>query len=133
MPILRSFATALAAAALASACYRVTVVTGAAPAAKVVDKPWNNSFVIGLVPPPPVDVSKDCGASGVSQVVTQRSFLNGLVGVLTQNIYTPLQITATCAAGARSSALPGAAAPVAAATPAVAPAAPATPAVAARR
>jgi hypothetical protein len=104
MPILRSFATALAAAALASACYRVTVVTGAAPAAKVVDKPWNNSFVIGLVPPPPVDVSKDCGASGVSQVVTQRSFLNGLVGVLTQNIYTPLQITATCAAGARSSA-----------------------------
>ena len=102
----QTFAAALAAALLSSACYRVTVVTGAAPSATVVDKPWNHSFVAGIVPPPPVDVSKQC-TTGVSKVVTQRSFLNGLVSVLTNSIYTPLQVTATCAAGAaRTSALP---------------------------
>lgn len=104
MPRLQTFAAALAAALLASACYRVTVVTGAAPSATVVDKPWNNSFVIGLVPPPPVDVSKQCPA-GVSSVVTQRSFLNGLVSFLTSSIYTPLQVTATCAGSTRTSSL----------------------------
>lgn len=104
MPRLQTFAAALAAALLSSACYRVTVVTGAAPTATVVDKPWNHSFVYGLVPPAPVDVSKPCTA-GVSQVVTQRSFLNGLVGALTWSLYTPLQITATCAAGSRTSSL----------------------------
>lgn len=120
MPNVRSLAAATLAAVLASACYRVTVVTAPTPGAKVVDKPWNNSFVLGLVPPPAVDVSKDCGAAGVSRVVTQRSFLNGLVGAVTQNIYTPLQITATCAAGAGSSAL-GVPAPAVAAAPAPAP------------
>ena len=117
MPNVRSLAAATLAAVLASACYRVTVVTAPTPGTKVVDKPWNNSFVLGLVPPPVVDVSKDCGAAGVSRVVTQRSFLNGLVGALTQNIYTPLQITATCGAGAGSSAL-GVTAPEVATAPA---------------
>jgi hypothetical protein len=105
MPRPQTLAAALAAAVLSSACYRVSVVTGAAPAATVVDKPWTHSFVIGLVPPAPVDVSKECGAAGVSRVVTQRSFLNGLVAGLTGNLYTPLQITATCAGGAPTSSL----------------------------
>ena len=38
-------------------------------------------------------------------MVTQRSFINGLVSFLTFNIYTPMQITATCAAGSRTSSL----------------------------
>lgn len=99
MPRLSRAAALAGAALLASACYRVTVISGPVPAATanaVVDKPWNHSFVIGLVPPPPLDVSRPCGGN-VSQVVTQRSFLNGLVSALTYNIYTPLQITVTCA------------------------------------
>jgi hypothetical protein len=104
MPNVRPLIAALAAAVLASACYRVTVVTGAAPAATVVDKPWTHSFVYGIVPPAPVNVSREC-PNGVSQVVTQRNFLNGLVGVLTWSLYTPLQITATCAGGSRTSSL----------------------------
>ncbi len=109
----------------------MTVVTAPAPAAAapVVDRPWTNSFVFGLVPPAPVDVSRECGAAGVSQVVTQRNFLNGLVAALTSSLYTPLQITATCA-GARSSSADSAATTRAVAlVPAmVTPAAPATPA-----
>ena len=35
---------------------------------------------------------------GVSKVETQHSFLNGLVGGLTLGIYTPIDITVTCAA-----------------------------------
>lgn len=104
MPRFQTLAATLAAALLSSACYRVTVVTGAAPATTVVDKPWNHSFVIGLVPPAPVDVSKQCPA-GVSSVVTQHSFPNGLVAFLTSSIYTPIQITATCAGGTRTSSL----------------------------
>lgn len=113
MPRLQSLAALVAAALLSSACYRVTVVTNAAPSAKVVSKPWNHSFVYGIVPPSPVDVAQPCGGAGVSRVVTQRSFLNGLVGSLTYGIYTPLQVTATCAAGGRTSSLGTAPAPVA--------------------
>lgn len=107
MSRLRSSAAAvlLAAAALASsACYRVTVVTNATPSTVTVDKPWNNSFVYGLVPPAPIDVAPKC-TNGVSKVVTQRSFLNSLVGAITYSIYTPLQVNVTCATGARTATL----------------------------
>jgi len=104
MPRLRTLAAALSAALLSSACYRVTVVTGAPPAAPLVDKPWTHSFVAGIVPPPPLNVAREC-PGGVSRVVTQRSFLNSLVAGLTWNLYTPLQITASCAAGPRTSSL----------------------------
>ena len=92
----------VAAALLGSACYKVTVVTAPEPAnAAVVDKPWNNSFIYGLVPPGEIDVSQRCTA-GVAKVVTQRSFLNSLVGGITWGIYTPLQVTTTCANAVRT-------------------------------
>jgi Bor protein len=93
----RILALAVASVALAG-CYHVSVVTGAPPSPTVLDKPWQNSFVIGLVPPPPVDAKGAC-PSGVARVETERSFLNGLVGALTQNIYTPLHVRVTCASG----------------------------------
>jgi hypothetical protein len=34
----------------------------------------------------------------LSKVETEHSFLNGLVGALTLGIYTPMHLTATCAA-----------------------------------
>ena len=88
-------AVAFAALLAGTACYKVTVVTAPEPAnPAVVDKPWVNSFVYGLVPPSEIDVSKQC--RGISRVVTQRSFLNSLVGALTFSIYTPMQVTTTC-------------------------------------
>jgi len=83
---------------LCAGCYRVTVVTGAPPAPQTIDKPWQNSFVYGLVPPPEIDAKPTC-AQGLATVVTERSFLNGLVGALTWSIYTPMHVNVTCAAG----------------------------------
>jgi hypothetical protein len=84
--------------ALTAGCYHVTVLTGAPASSTVVDKQWQNSFVIGLVPPAELNVKDPC-AGGVSKVETERSFLNGLVGAITYNIYTPIHTTVTCASG----------------------------------
>ena len=88
----------LAAAVLCAGCYHVTVITGAPAATTTIDKQWQNSFVYGLVPPPEVNARETCG-QGVSKVETERTFLNGLVGAITYNIYTPMRVTVTCASG----------------------------------
>jgi hypothetical protein len=96
---MRRILLALAAGtALLSGCYHITVVTGAPAAPTTIDKPWQNSFVIGLVPPPEVNTATQC-PQGVARVETERSFLNGLVGAITQSIYTPMHARVTCAAG----------------------------------
>lgn len=79
-------------------CYRITVNTGAPAADTSIDKPWQLSFVYGLVPPPEVNAKETC-TQGVSSVVTERSFLNGLVAVLSSSIVTPLHVTVRCASG----------------------------------
>jgi Bor protein len=95
----RNLLALAAAAALLSGCYRVTVLTGAPEApTPAIDKPWQNSFVIGLVPPPEVDTQSKC-PQGVAKVQTEHSFLNGLVAALTWSIYTPIHVTVTCATG----------------------------------
>jgi hypothetical protein len=95
---MRVFSCLVVATALLSGCYRVTVLTGAPPAPETIDKPWQNSFVYGLVPPPEIDAKAQC-AQGLAAVQTERSFLNGLVGVLTWSIYTPMHTKVTCATG----------------------------------
>ena len=80
------------------ACYRVTVNTGAPPAATVIDKEWQHSFVYGLVPPPAIDAKQTC-PQGVASIMTERSFLNGLVGAVTSSILTPMHAKITCASG----------------------------------
>ena len=87
----------LFAALLLAGCYHVTVVTSAAPPGIHVNKEWQNSFVIGLVPPQELDVKDQCPA-GVTKVETERSFLNGLVSFLTSSIYTPMHTEVTCSA-----------------------------------
>lgn len=82
----------------ASGCYHVTVLTSAAPAGTTVDKQWQNSFVLGLVPPGEVSTKSDC-PNGIVRVETERSFVNGLVASLTDDIYTPMHTKITCAAG----------------------------------
>jgi len=87
-----------AAAFVLTSCYHAQITTGANPSAKVIDNPWAHSFIFGLVPPKEVNVASEC-PNGVAKVETQINFLNGLVSVITFNIYTPMQITVTCAAG----------------------------------
>jgi hypothetical protein len=86
------------AAILCSACYHITVITGAPPAAQTVDLPWQKSFVYGLVPPDSVNTKERC-PQGFAMVETERSFLNGLVGAVTYSIFTPMHTKVTCAAG----------------------------------
>ena len=89
---------AVAAAGIAlCGCYRVTVLTSAAPAATVVDKPWQMSFVDGLIPPPELNTREQC-PNGASKVVVEHSFLNGLASGITWGIVSPIHVTVTCAA-----------------------------------
>lgn len=90
------FAVAFLAIA-ASGCYHAVVDTGLAPSTQVVDVPWASGFVDGLVPPSTVETAAKC-PHGVAKVETQHSFLNMVAQVLTLGIYTPMQITVTCAA-----------------------------------
>ena len=83
--------------AASTGCYHSTVVTGATPSTEVIDKPWASSFVFGLVPPSTVETATKC-PDGLAKVESQQTFLNGLVGILTFGIYTPMRITVTCAA-----------------------------------
>jgi hypothetical protein len=87
----------LTAALLSAGCYHATVTTGAAPSLETIEQPFASSWIYGLVPPKTVEAAEKC-SSGVAKVETQQSFLNGLVGVLTFGIYTPMNIKVTCAA-----------------------------------
>jgi hypothetical protein len=89
---------ALAAVPLLAGCYRVTVVTGAPPSAVVVDRPWQPSFIGGLVPPPELNVQEAC-PNGVARVMTQRSFLNQLANAILFGLFSPMHTTVTCASG----------------------------------
>lgn len=79
------------------ACHHATIDTGLEPSLQTIHEPWANSWIAGLVPPNTVETAERC-PSGVSRVETQRTFLNGLVGILTLGIYTPMEIKVTCAA-----------------------------------
>lgn len=85
-------------ALLLTSCYHAQIVTDKAPSNTVIDQPWASSFIFGLVPPPVVETASQC-PNGVARVETQISFVNGLVSMLTFNLYTPMHITVTCAAG----------------------------------
>ena len=91
------YTTLVLGALLLTGCYHVTVISGTSPSPTVVDKPWQNSFVYGLVPPPELNVKEQC-PNGVQKVETETSFVNGLVGALTWSIYTPIHARITCSA-----------------------------------
>jgi hypothetical protein len=91
---LKLLAVGVAAFAL-TGCYRATVVTGAQASPTVIDKPFQHSFVYGLVPPQEINTKDQC-PNGLSKVVTEQSFINGLVGFLTWSLYTPIHVNITC-------------------------------------
>lgn len=93
----RALAAVVAASAFSlTGCYHAVVETGRPAGDVVINKPWVNSFVYGLVAPPVQQVADQC-RGGVAKVETQHSFLNGLVAGITWGIYTPMTITVTCA------------------------------------
>jgi hypothetical protein len=83
-----------------AACYRVTVVTGAPATTTKIDYPWQKSWVFGLVPPDTINSRATC-PNGVSSVMVEHSFLNGLVASLTWSIFTPIHPVVTCASSPR--------------------------------
>ena len=81
-----------------SGCFRQVVQTGRTPGSTVVHKPWTPTFLWGLVPPAPLDVSAQC-RSGIATVETQGSVPNLLATLFTLGIYVPRDVKVTCATG----------------------------------
>ena len=81
-----------------SGCFHQVVQTGRTPGTTVVEKPWTATWLWGLVPASPIDVTANC-PGGIATVETKQSFMNGLVGALTIGIFTPRDVKVTCASG----------------------------------
>jgi Bor protein len=93
-----STSMALALGLVLSGCFHQVVQTGRTPGPTVVKKPWTATWLWGIVPATPIDVTRDC-PGGIATVETKQTFMNGLVGVLTLGIFTPRDVTVTCASG----------------------------------
>jgi len=82
---------------LASGCYRIKYTRNTPPAPAPMYDEWHHDFIFGLVEATdPVNVSQPC-PNNVSVVEHEMTFVNGLVRVLTLQIYTPLTVRVTCA------------------------------------
>jgi hypothetical protein len=87
---------------LSAGCFHASIETGMKPGNDAIEKEWAASWVFGLVPPDPIEAQSKC-TTGVSKVETRHSFLNALVAFFTLQIYTPMDLKVTCAAGGSSS------------------------------
>ena len=75
------------------------MTTDKQPSGQVIEKPWATGFVAGLATPgAQIDAAQQC-PNGVAMVETQVSFLNQLATFVTFNLYSPMSVTVTCAAG----------------------------------
>lgn len=101
MPSKARLALPMLALVVTSGCFQAVVSTGLQAGTEVISKPWAHSFVYGLVPPAVTETAQKC-PNGVARVETRHSFLNGIVAILTWSLYTPMEITVTCAAGGRT-------------------------------
>lgn len=82
-----------------SGCYSAQVTTDKQPSGQVIEKPWATGFIAGLATPgAQIDAAQQC-SNGVAKVETQVSFLNQLATFVTLNLYSPMSVTVTCAAG----------------------------------
>jgi len=82
-----------------SGCYSAQVTTDKQPSDQVIEKPWATGFVAGLATPSAqIDAAQQC-PNGVAMVETKVSFLNQLATFATFNLYSPMSVTVTCAAG----------------------------------
>jgi hypothetical protein len=83
----------------AAGCFRMTVKNGR-PAGQTpieYDEKWHSGLIYGLAElSGPYDLARVC-PNGWSAVHSETSFVNGLVEVITFNIYTPQTVTIRCA------------------------------------
>jgi hypothetical protein len=88
-----------------SGCFHAEVTTDKQPSGQTIEKPWATGFLFGLaMPGAKIDAAQQC-PNGVARVETKQSFLNGLAAGFTFNLYTPMSVTVTCAAGGSMSSL----------------------------
>ncbi len=95
---MRKAASLFALVLVSAGCFHATIETGRPASSTVSDKGWAHGFLWGLVPPSTVETAQKC-PSGVAKVETQQSFLNLLANLITSGLYSPMQITVTCASG----------------------------------
>jgi hypothetical protein len=77
-------------------CYHAQITTGLEASNEVYQEAWATSFIGGLVPPSIVNAEQHC-SNGVARVETRLSFLNMVATLVTFNLYSPMEITVTCA------------------------------------
>ncbi len=93
---MKSAALLIAVVVLVAGCYTATIDTGRTPSTKVIKQSFASCWIYGLIPPKTVETAAEC-PNGIALVQTRLSFVNQLVGFLTFGIYTPMEITVTCA------------------------------------
>ena len=81
---------------LSTGCFHQVVQTGSAPGTAKVEHWFVSTWLWGLVPAKEIDVRRECPA-GVATIMSETSFVNGLISVLTVGIYTPQHVRVTCA------------------------------------
>jgi len=99
----------VAACVVAGGCFTTVVKSGApvSPPTIEYDEKWHSGLIVGIAElSGPYDLSRIC-PNGWAEIKTETSFLNGLVQVLTFNIYNPQSVTIRCAAGAVPPGAPG--------------------------
>ncbi len=84
-----------------SGCYHAQITTGLEASDEVYQNKWATSFIAGLVPPDMVDATEHC-SNGVAMVETRHSFLNLVAQAVTFSLFSPMEITVTCATGGMS-------------------------------
>lgn len=98
-------ALAVSAFVLTTGCYHQVVNTGLPASSTVVQRSFHPTWIFGLVQAQPIDVRQQC-PNGIALAGTRMTFLNGLVGALTLGIFTPHEVTITCASGSGADAAP---------------------------
>lgn len=81
---------------LFTGCYHAEITTGLPASNDVYQQAWAASFIGGLVPPSVTNAEQHC-SNGVARVETRLSFLNMVAAMVTFNLYSPMEITVTCA------------------------------------
>jgi hypothetical protein len=109
--------------ALSTGCYTTTIISGkpASPATVAYNARWHHGVVFGMGEVSgPYNLQEIC-PQGWAEIETEQSFVNSIVSMITDTLYTPQSVTIRCSAAAApmGSPMPQA--------PAVAPAAPLAP------
>ncbi len=81
-------------------CYKHSVRDERLRVGERTTEAWKPYVVVGVAPVGKEPLYAEC-PSGIALFEAEHSFLNLLVGYITWNIFTPMQVTYACAAGER--------------------------------